>query len=59
MLDKSILYYDVIMKRERGEIIPNQLLPHGFRFSFLKLGDEKVGLKLKLLLANLMIEIGH
>ncbi|MDR7856585.1 GNAT family N-acetyltransferase [Tissierella sp.] len=41
MLDKSMQYYDVLMKREIGVIIPNPSLPHGFRFSFFKLGDEK------------------
>ena len=41
MLDKSIKYYDVIMKRGINTYIPNPLLPHEFIFSFFKLGDEQ------------------
>lgn len=41
MLDKSIKYYDVLMKREIGTSIANPFLPDGFKFSFFKLGDEK------------------
>lgn len=41
MLDKSIQYYDAIMKREIGTIIPNPILPFGFKFSFFRLGDER------------------
>ncbi|QSX05111.1 GNAT family N-acetyltransferase [Sedimentibacter sp. zth1] len=41
MLDKSIQYYDVIMKRKMGTLIPSPYLPDGFRFAFFKLGDEK------------------
>ncbi|MBL4937618.1 GNAT family N-acetyltransferase [Clostridium sp. YIM B02515] len=41
MLDKSIQYYDVLMKRKIGTVISNPSLPPGFTFSFFKLGDEK------------------
>lgn len=41
MLDKSIQYYDVLMKRKIGTIISKPSLPHGFKFSFFKVGDEK------------------
>ena len=41
MLDKSVVYYDVIMHREKGAAIPEAKLPEGFSFSFFSPGDEK------------------
>ncbi|HHV60925.1 MAG TPA: GNAT family N-acetyltransferase [Clostridiaceae bacterium] len=41
MLDKSIPYFDVLMKREKGTQIKNYKLPEGFEFVLFKNGDEK------------------
>ncbi|RKN72992.1 GNAT family N-acetyltransferase [Paenibacillus ginsengarvi] len=40
MLDKSLEYYRVIMKREPGTPIPAAELPEGFFFSMYREGDE-------------------
>jgi hypothetical protein len=40
MLDKSVPYYDVLMKREKGATLPLVALAEGFRFVFYKAGDE-------------------
>lgn len=41
MLDKSIPYYHVLMKREKGTPVSSFELPQGFRFVLFKSGDEK------------------
>lgn len=41
MLDKSIPYYDVLMKRDNRTELPNYILPAGFRFTGFRTGDEK------------------
>lgn len=41
MLDKSIKYYDIIMKRDAGSYVPCFELPEGFRFASFQKGDEK------------------
>lgn len=41
MLDKSIPYYRVIMKREKGSFLKEFRLPEGFKFTLFKSGDEK------------------
>jgi ribosomal protein S18 acetylase RimI-like enzyme len=41
MLDKSIPYYQVIMKREKGLPLSGYLLPDDFKFILYKDGDER------------------
>jgi len=41
MLDKSIPFYRVLMKREKGIPLVEYKLPDGFVFSLLRPGDEK------------------
>jgi GNAT superfamily N-acetyltransferase len=41
MLDKSVPYVRILMKRRAGAAIPEVSLPDGFRFVFFKAGDEK------------------
>lgn len=41
VLDKSIPYYDVLMKREKGSPLKKHILPAGFRFVDFKADDEK------------------
>lgn len=41
MLDKSVPYYDIIMKREYDLAINEALLPEGFQFTFYEEGDEE------------------
>jgi ribosomal protein S18 acetylase RimI-like enzyme len=41
MLDKSIPYFNVIMKRPAGKPIPNFLLPDGYSFVWLTEGKEQ------------------
>ncbi|GAA3402537.1 GNAT family N-acetyltransferase [Paenibacillus hodogayensis] len=41
MLDKSLEYYRVIMKREAGTPLPQADLPEGFRFALYRDGDEQ------------------
>lgn len=41
MLDKTIPYYNVLMKREKGSPTAEAVLPEGFKFVSFKAGDEK------------------
>lgn len=41
MLDKSLKYYDVLMKRECGKPYVKYSLPNGYRFKLFEPGDEK------------------
>ena len=41
MLDKTIPYYHVLMKREKGSPIKEYLLPNGFNYMLFRAGDEK------------------
>ena len=40
MLDKSIPYHDVLMRRDAGKPLPVQPLPEGFHFVPFNPGDE-------------------
>lgn len=40
MLDKTLPYYDYLMKRQQGTPIPSVPLPTGYTFSAFKRGDE-------------------
>ena len=40
MLDKSVPYVDILMRRAASEKPPSVPLPEGYRFSFFKAGDE-------------------
>ncbi len=40
MLDKSIPYYRIILKRKSGTKVPDAILPDGFSFVYFKKGDE-------------------
>ena len=41
MLDKSIEFFKIILKREKGKELKNETLPEGFKFVKFKKGDEK------------------
>ncbi|WEV19983.1 GNAT family N-acetyltransferase [Clostridium perfringens] len=41
MLDKSIEFFKIILKREKGKELKCETLPEGFRFVKFKKGDEK------------------
>lgn len=41
MLDKSVPYVELIMRRDQGTPIPEYLLPEGFTYSLYRPGDEK------------------
>lgn len=41
MLDKSIPYYNILMKRRKGRPVFHYDLPEGYRFVLYKPGDEK------------------
>jgi ribosomal protein S18 acetylase RimI-like enzyme len=41
MLDKTLPYYNIIMKRRKGTVIPKVILPESFIFSFYSEGDER------------------
>ncbi|KNY26158.1 GNAT family N-acetyltransferase [Pseudobacteroides cellulosolvens] len=41
MLDKTIPYYHVLMKREEGKTLSKFVLPAQFKFTLFKPGDEK------------------
>ena len=41
MLDKSIEFFKIILKREKGKELKDEILPDGFRFVKFKKGDEK------------------
>lgn len=41
MLDKSIEFFKIILKREKGKELKNEILPEGFKFVKFKKGDEK------------------
>ncbi|MCL2637107.1 MAG: GNAT family N-acetyltransferase [Oscillospiraceae bacterium] len=41
MLDKSVPYVKILMKRRSGISAPEAILPDGFKFVFFKAGDEK------------------
>ena len=40
MLDKSVPYVDILMRRAASEKPPSVPLPEGYRFTFFKAGDE-------------------
>lgn len=40
MLDKTIPYYNIIMKRIKGTVFPEVILPDGYSFSSFSEGDE-------------------
>ncbi len=40
MLDKTLPYYNIIMKRQKGTKAPNPILPKGFSFNLYTEGDE-------------------
>jgi hypothetical protein len=40
MIDKSIPYVDIIMKREAGTLLPDYPLSKRYRFALFKDGDE-------------------
>lgn len=52
MLDKSLPYYNVIMKRLRGTTIPDAELPSGFLFKQYQEGDENDW-------AEIMVSVGE
>lgn len=52
MLDKTLPYYNIIMKRRRGTIIPNAYLPEGYIFRLYTDGDEKSW-------AEIMVSVGE
>ena len=41
MLDKSVQYVPIVMRRDRGAALPDYALPEGFRFVYYASGDEK------------------
>lgn len=41
MLDKTIPYYHVLMKREEGKPLCRFMLPAQYKFTVFKSGDEK------------------
>lgn len=47
MLDKSLPYYDIIMKRDAGSSVFEYRLPDGYSFSMFKNGDEKAWSKIE------------
>jgi len=47
MLDKSVPYVDVLMRRDKGIPISVYNLPEGFRFSAFHSGDEKAWAKIE------------
>lgn len=47
MLDKSIPYMDVLMRRKIGTPIFTHSLPEGFKFSYFQSGDEKSWAKIE------------
>jgi ribosomal protein S18 acetylase RimI-like enzyme len=52
MLDKSIPYYNIIMKRLRGTKYPKAILPNSYTFRAFEPGDEKVW-------AEIMVAVGE
>lgn len=47
MLDKSIEFYRIILKREKGTKAPIYELPKGYKFVFFKKGDEESWAKIE------------
>ena len=47
MLDKSLPYYNIIMKREKGTPLPEPKLNPGFYFSCYSAGDEEAWAKIE------------
>ena len=47
MLDKSVPYADILMRRDKGTPIPEFKLPDGFSFAHFKSGDEKAWAKIE------------
>ena len=41
MLDKSVKYYHIIMRRKKGTFVPHFSLPEGYKYVIFKSGDEK------------------
>jgi GNAT superfamily N-acetyltransferase len=52
MLDKTLPYYNIIMKRCKGSIIPEAQLPEGYIFKLYTDGDEKSW-------ADIMVSVGE
>ena len=47
MIDKSVPYVEVLMKRKKGTAIPDVKLPAGYNFAYFKKGDEKAWAKIE------------
>lgn len=47
MLDKSVPYADILMKRQKGTALAGVALPDGYRFSCFHAGDEKAWAKIE------------
>ena len=52
MLDKTLPYYNIIMKRVSGSPIPEPNLPQGYNFCLYSEGDEKEW-------AEIMVSVGE
>lgn len=52
MLDKSLPYYNIIMKRRKGAVVPMTQLPEEYKFQLYADGDEKSW-------AEIMISVGE
>ncbi len=52
MLDKTLPYYNIIMKRNKGSIVPKVYLPEGYVFKLYTKGDEKSW-------ADIMVSVGE
>jgi len=47
MLDKSVEYVDILMRRKQGTPVPVFELPEGYTYSYYKPGDEKAWAKIE------------
>lgn len=52
MMDKTIPYYPVVMRRKPGSSIPGVKFPAGFRLTLYKTGDEKAWVNIALSLGE-------
>lgn len=52
MLDKSIPYYNIIMKRKKGTKVPEWKLPEGYSFALYSEGDEKDWIEIETLVGE-------
>ena len=52
MLDKTLPYYNIIMKRQEGTKTPNPILPKGFSFNLYTEGDEIYWAKIETLVGE-------